>query len=178
MSRREQDAQLDAAFTEFVAARRRTLFGTAYLLTGGDREHAEDIVQSTLVKLYVRWRRLHGRVDIGAYARRAIINTHIDQARQRWHREVPGLDLIDHPAEPEPAREDNDELWAALRRLSPKQRRIVILRHYWGLSVQEVADDLGVSTGTVKSQTSAALSILRGVLLLEDNPSRGDKKAR
>ena len=60
-----------------------------------------------------------------------------------------------------------DALWTALRALGPKQRRVVVLRHYWGLSVEETAADLGVSPGTVKSQTSAALEKLRTALRTE-----------
>ena len=67
--------------------------------------------------------------------------------------------------------EDSDALWTALRGLAPGQRRVVVLRHYWGLSVDETAADLGISPGTVKSQTSEALARLRGALGTVDQPT-------
>jgi RNA polymerase sigma factor (sigma-70 family) len=60
--------------------------------------------------------------------------------------------------------EDADALWSALRGLAPGQRRVVVLRHYWGLSVDETAADLGISPGTVKSQTADAIAKLREAL--------------
>ena len=53
---------------------------------------------------------------------------------------------------------------------------MVVLRHYWGLSVEETAADLGVSPGTVKSQTSAALEKLRTALLTDTRPTRGGRR--
>ena len=64
-----------------------------------------------------------------------------------------------------------------LKDLGPKQRRVVVLRHYWGLSVEETAADLGVSPGTVKSQTSAALDKLRTALMATPPPThRGGRR--
>ena len=57
--------------------------------------------------------------------------------------------------------EHRDELVRALAELSPQQRRVVVLRYLVGLSEREVADDLGVSTGTVKTQASRGLHRLR-----------------
>jgi RNA polymerase sigma factor (sigma-70 family) len=97
-----------------------------------------------------------------------IINSHLDERRRPWRRESPTEEeRLDRPAPAGVTPEDSDALWSALRRLGPKQRRVVVLRHYWGLSVEETAADLGVSPGTVKSQTSAALAKLRSVLLAD-----------
>ncbi|HEX7738176.1 MAG TPA: SigE family RNA polymerase sigma factor [Marmoricola sp.] len=162
MGRQSRD-QRDTDFVEFVAARRARLFRTAYLLCG-DRDRAEDIVQTTLAKLYPRWGRVQRVGAVDAYVRRMVVNTHLDEVRRPWRREHPVEHLTDRPA-PEPTGpEDHDELWSALRELAPGQRRVVVLRHYWGLSVEETAADLGISTGTVKSQTSAALARLREAL--------------
>ena len=68
------------------------------------------------------------------------------------------------------ALEDSDALWTALRGLAPGQRRVVVLRHYWGLSVDETAADLGISPGTVKSQTSDALARLRHAMSVAATP--------
>lgn len=156
----------DAEFTEFVASRRRRLYRTAYLLCG-DPHRAEDIVQQALAKLYVSWPRVRRAHSVDAYARRSVLNAFIDDGARAWRREV--ASEIEDRARPERVSpEDSDALWQALRALPPGQRRVVVLRHYWGLSVEETAADLGVSTGTVKSQTSAALAHLRDVLVPAD----------
>jgi len=159
----------DADFVEFVEARRGRLFRTAYLLCG-DRDRAEDIVQTTLAKLYPRWGRVQRMDAVDAYVRRMVVNAHLDEVRRPWwRREHLVGESIERAAPSSPVGpEETDELWQALRRLPPGQRRVVVLRHYWGLSVEETAADLGISTGTVKSQTSAALSRLRELLVTEE----------
>ena len=152
----------DDGFTAYVAGRRSHLFRTAYLLCG-DPHRAEDIVQTALAKLYVAWPRASRADSVDAYVRRVIINSHLDETRRPWRRESPVL--VDRAAPSGVSPEDSDALWTALRALGPKQRRVVVLRHYWGLSVEETAADLGVSPGTVKSQTSAALDKLRTALV-------------
>ncbi|HEY7719688.1 MAG TPA: SigE family RNA polymerase sigma factor [Pedococcus sp.] len=166
-SRRDRD------FGEYVAERRPHLYRTAYLLCG-DPHRAEDIVQTALAKLYVAWPRASRADSVDAYVRRVIINSHVDEGRRPWRRESPTEDeRLDRAAPVGVSLEDSDALWSALRRLGPKQRRVVVLRHYWGLSVEETAADLGVSPGTVKSQTSAALDKLRSVLLPDTAPRGG-----
>ena len=152
----------DRPFIEYVAARRAKLYRTAYLVCG-DAHRADDLVQIALAKAYVAWPRLEQAGNVDAYVRRILVNAHVDETRRGWRRERPGLDHLDEAA-PAPASEGNEELWAALRALAPGQRRVVVLRHYWGLSVEETAEDLGISPGTVKSQTSDALARLRRVL--------------
>lgn len=157
----------DDGFTAYVVGRRAHLFRTAYLLCG-DAHKAEDIVQNALAKLYVAWPRASKADSVDAYVRRVIINSHLDEKRRPWRREAPTADeRLDRPARSGVSPEDSDALWAALRDLGPKQRRVVVLRHYWGLSVEETAADLGVSPGTVKSQTAAALEKLRAILLAD-----------
>ncbi len=163
----------DEGFTAYVVGRRAHLFRTAYLLCG-DPHRAEDIVQTALAKLYVAWPRASRADSVDAYVRRVIVNSHLDERRRPWRRESPTEDeRLDRAAAPGVSLEDSDALWSALRRLGPKQRRVVVLRHYWGLSVEETAADLGVSPGTVKSQTSAALDKLRSVLLPDTAPRGG-----
>lgn len=156
-------SERDEAFNEYVAARRGQLARTAYLLCG-DRHRAEDLVQTALTKLYVAWPRLQRDGNVDAYARRVVVNAHIDETRRPWRRERAGLDGVDPAAEPGLAPEDGDLLMAALAALPEGQRRVVVLRHYWGLSVEETAADLGCSTGNVKSQTSHALRRLESAL--------------
>jgi len=152
----------DHPFVEYVAARRARLYRTAYLICG-DAHGADDLVQIALAKAYVAWPRLERAGNVDAYVRRILVNAHVDDTRRGWRRERLGLHELDE-ATPTPAPEGNEELWTALRALAPGQRRIVVLRHYWGLSVEETAADLGISPGTVKSQTSDALAHLRRAL--------------
>ncbi|WP_205471553.1 SigE family RNA polymerase sigma factor [Nocardioides sp. SYSU D00038] len=154
----------DEAFTRYVTERRAALYRTAYLLCG-DPHRAEDVVQTALARLYAAWPRVSRADSVDAYARRVVVNSHVDETRRPWRRERPVTDeRLDRPATAGVSAEDADALWTALRGLAPGQRRVVVLRHYWGLSVEETAADLGISPGTVKSQTSQALARLRGAL--------------
>ena len=162
-------AQRDRDFGEYVAERRAHLYRTAYLLCG-DPHRAEDIVQQALTKLYAAWPRASRLESVDAYARRIVVNAHIDETRRPWRRERPVESGLDRPVEDVNALEDSDALWTALRGLAPGQRRVVVLRHYWGLSVDETAADLGISPGTVKSQTSDALARLRHALSVAATP--------
>ena len=154
----------DAAFTAYVVQRRPQLYRLACLLCG-DPHRAEDVVQTALAKLYVAWDKASRLDGIDAYVRRIVVNSHLDDTRRPWRRErTSEVEHLDGPAAAPLGLEETDALWTALRALPPGQRRVVVLRHYWGLSVEEVAADLGISTGTVKSQTSLAVHHLRRVL--------------
>jgi RNA polymerase sigma-70 factor (sigma-E family) len=167
----------DEEFAAYVEQRRPQLFRAAWLLCG-DAHRAEDVVQAALTRLYVAWPRVRRADSVDAYVRRAVVNAHLDEGRRPWRREQAVGERL--PDVPVPAAasavEERDALWTALRALPPGQRRVVVLRHWWGLSVDETAADLGISTGTVKSQTSAALAALRTALsdlsdALEENRS-------
>ena len=153
----------DEAFAAYVAERRPHLYRTAWLLCG-DPHRAEDVVQAALTKLYVAWPRVERARSVDAYVRRAIANAHVDETRRPWRREAAASDALPEGEVRGPDLGEQDALWAALRSLPPGMRRVVVLRHFWGLSVEETAADLGISAGTVKSQTSAALAALRTVL--------------
>lgn len=159
----------DDEFSEFVASRRDRLRRTAFLLCGD--LHRADIVQAALTKVYVAWPRVRRADSVDAYVRRAVVNAHLSEATRPWRREQAGLDRLEHEPVQHATSESDDDLWEALRALPPGQRRVVVLRHYWGLSVEETAADLGVSTGTVKSQTSDALTRLRAVLAPDQGAS-------
>jgi len=151
--------QRDQEFSEFVRARRSRLVGAAYLLCG-DRHAAEDLVQTALAKLYAAWPSLHTRGAEDAYVRKILVRTNIDAGRRRWRREL-SSDQLPELSMPGPDLDGRDELVRALATLGPGQRRIVVLRYWLDLSIEEVAADLKVSTGTVKSQSSRALELLR-----------------
>lgn len=161
---------VDKGFTTYVAQRRLQLFRTACLLCG-DPHQAEDIVQDALARLYAAWPRASRADNIDGYARRAIINSHLNQARRPWRREHVAADVGDRPTTVHLPTEDLQVMWAALRDLPLGQRKVVVLRHYLGLSVEETAADLGISTGTVKSQTSDALAALRRALTADFGPT-------
>jgi len=146
----------EAGFTEWATDAQRRLLRSAYLLTG-DLPAAEDLVQDALVKVALRWERLrHGHPT--AYARTIVVRDHI--SRWRRSRELPApshADLAAVSSDPDTAL----VVRRALGRLTPKQRAVVVLRHFDDLGVDEVAAILGVSVGTVKSQNAAALDRLR-----------------
>jgi RNA polymerase sigma-70 factor (sigma-E family) len=154
----------DAEFTAFMQAHSADLLRTAWLLVG-DTHRAEELVQHALVRTYAAWPRAR-RDDPLAYARRTLVNLRIDTWRRR-RREV--LSAPEHLPETTTAgahgpSDDRDQLVRALALLSPRQRRIVVLRHFVGLPEAEVAAELGVSVGTVKSTASRSLSALRRTL--------------
>ncbi|GAA1762029.1 SigE family RNA polymerase sigma factor [Nocardioides hankookensis] len=149
----------DEAFTSYVSQRHRHLLRTAYLLCG-DLHLAEDLVQNTLVKLYMAWPRAARADNVDAYVRRVLVNAHLDETRRPWRRERVVSDSTLGASAPAHDLAGRDELTRALRELPERQRAVVVLRHYWGLSIRETAEDLKISTGTVKSQTAKALTSL------------------
>lgn len=150
----------DREFSDYVLIRRSRLVGTAYLLCG-ERHAAEDLVQTALAKLYAVWPRVHRSGTEDAYVRQILVNASIDASRRPWRREQSSAELPDVPAGPGVGPEERDELLQALATLAPGQRRVIVLRYWLDLSIEEVAADLQISTGTVKSQTSKALHNLR-----------------
>jgi RNA polymerase sigma-70 factor (sigma-E family) len=166
----------DSEFSRYVVERRARLYRTAYLLCG-DPHRAEDIVQIALAKLYAAWPRVSRLDSVDAYVRRIVVNSHVDEQRRPWRRERPTDDeRLDRAAPGGVSVEDADALWSALRTLAPGQRRVVVLRHYWGMSVDETAADLGISPGTVKSQTADALARLREALSAPAGAGNGTSK--
>ncbi|NEA35312.1 SigE family RNA polymerase sigma factor [Streptomyces sp. SID13031] len=150
-------------FEEFTISRQRALFRYAYLLIG-DRGLAEDLLQESLTKTYVRWNKLRDSANAEAYTRRVMTNTAISWFRRKSWRERPHDTL---PAgAPAPAEDTTGRvwLWAELAKLPPQQRAVLVLRYYEDLTQAETARVLGCSEGTVKSQGSRALKKLRAGL--------------
>jgi RNA polymerase sigma-70 factor (sigma-E family) len=157
----------DEAYVEYVAARQVHLRRIAYAICG-DWHRADDLLQTALTKLYLAWPRVHhdGRED--AYVRQIIVRADIDEHRRPWRREKAGLPEQDRPArEPLPV-EERSALFDALQALPTMQRRVVVLRHWLGLSVAETAQELRISQGTVKSHSSRGLVALRDVLAIQE----------
>ena len=151
----------DEEFTQFVVARGPALRRTAYLMTGQWTD-AEDLTQTALSRLYLAWPRV--RLD-GAegYARIILARSLVDARRRFWHRERPTSQLPER-ADLRDLAEDRVDLGRALALLPTSQRVVLVLRFWDDLTVQEVADVLRVSPGTVKSRTSRALETMRSLL--------------
>ena len=163
----------DTTFADFVDARRALLVRTAYLLCG-DWHWAEDLVQQALTKLYVAWPRVVGGGGEDAYTRRVLLNVARDDWRRRSRRPEVVVDRhVEVATAADGTAEDRDALVRALAELSTGQRQVVVLRFWLDLSVDDVARDLGVSTGTVKSQSARALNRLRESLGADFADTRG-----
>ncbi|GAA1915236.1 SigE family RNA polymerase sigma factor [Nocardioides hwasunensis] len=156
-------AEREPAYTEFVASRQAHLRRIAYALTG-DWHRAEDLLQTALTKLYVAWPRIRHQGGEEAYVRQIMVRANIDESRRPWRRERPSDVLPDRPEVEPTGPEERSELFDALHRLPEQQRKVVVLRHWLGLSVRETADELGISEGTVKSHSSRGLAALEQVL--------------
>lgn len=147
-------------FERFASEHADGLARLAYLVCG-DRGRAEDAAQTALERL---WPRLHRLDDPLPYARRIAVNAARDSWRRFGRREVVTDWTPDGPAS-EPARtEDRDVLMRALATLSPRQREVVVLRHWVDLSEEQTAETLGISRGAVKSHGHRGLAQLRAVL--------------
>ncbi len=145
------------SFTAWVASRRDSLLRSTYLLTG-DIGRAEDLLQESLVKVARRWSRLRDS-NPDAYIRKVIYHQHVSWWRTR--REVPVPEVLGVAAQSSGDQEGGMLIEQAMRRLTAKQRAVLVLRYLEDLTEVEAAAALGVSVGTVKSQTSAALRRLR-----------------
>ncbi|MCD0450050.1 SigE family RNA polymerase sigma factor [Actinocorallia sp. API 0066] len=158
----------EESFRRFVAERSPSLLRLAYLLTA-DRSAAEDLVQNALVKAYLRWKRIETNPE--AYVRRILVTVAADEHRRPHRRhETPAETLPERPgADPFAAVDGNVRLRAALAALPAGQRAAVVLRHWVGLEVAEVADLLGCSAVTVRSQTMRGLDKLREAYGVRDD---------
>jgi RNA polymerase sigma-70 factor (sigma-E family) len=151
----------ETEYVAFVEANWARYLRLARLLTG-DRDRGEELLQDSLVRLYVRWRRAAAR-DPHAYLRRMLANGNISWWRRR-RREYLSAEPPDRPA-PDTDRPDVDEsVRAALFALPAGQRAVVVLRHCEDLTEREVARTLGCTVGTVKSQNARGLRRLRELL--------------
>jgi RNA polymerase sigma-70 factor (sigma-E family) len=150
----------DDEYTAYMTARLPWLQRVAYLLCQ-DWNRADDLVQTAMTRLYVNWRRARSVENLDGYARTILVRVFLAEQRTAWWKRVAVVrrmpettaEIIDHDTEL--------DLRAALAALPPRQRAAVILRFYCDLTVEQTADVLNCSTGTVKSQTSRGLAALR-----------------
>ena len=150
-----------AEFEDFVAARSPRLLTTAYLLTH-DHGRAEDLLQTSLAKLWLAWSRVD---EPHAYVRKVMVTTYASWWRRKWRGEKPS-DAVPEVATRESGRDP--DMWSALARLPRGQRVVLVLRFYEDLTEAETARILDCSVGTVKSQSAKGLAKLRTDAALAD----------
>jgi len=138
----------EQAYVEFVTARQTHLRRIAYAICG-DWDRADDLLQAALVKLYVAWPRVQRLGSEDAFVRRIIVRANVDEHRGSGRDQSPRAEG-----------HGGATLFEALQALPAVQRKIVVLRHWLGLSVEETAEELGISPGSVRSHASRALASL------------------
>jgi RNA polymerase sigma-70 factor (sigma-E family) len=159
---------LEQEYVEYVQARLARLHRVAYALCG-DASRADDIVQSALTNLYVRWRHIRDADNVDAYVHTMVVRTFLGERRRAWSRVRLTETPPDRPVtDVEDGVLDRVHVRAALRRLSRRQQAVLALRFLLDLPVAEVAQLLGCAEGTVKSQTANGLAALRKVLAQPD----------
>jgi len=156
------DVRDEESFAQFVAARRGALLKFAMVLTG-DYWLTEEIVTDVLGRAFEQWDRIEAMAEPNAYVRRMLVNEHISW-RRRWARTRP-TDPVQLPVTLQSTADDDlaDRIGivAGLATLTARQRAIVVLRYYEGLTDVEIADILVCRATTVRSHASRALQRLR-----------------
>ncbi|AGZ38412.1 ECF subfamily RNA polymerase sigma-24 subunit [Actinoplanes friuliensis DSM 7358] len=159
---------MPVTYEEFVDSRLGALLRYAVMLTG-DEHTAQDLVQDTMVRVQLNWRRVVRSDSPDGYVRKMLTNQFIDLRRGSWIKRV----LL--RAEPDPVRAEpsdhasetaeRDSVWTMLARLPRQQRAVLVLRYYEDLPDAEIAEVLGCAVGTVRSSISRALATLRTELV-------------
>lgn len=155
-------------YEEFADSRLRALLRYALMLTG-DPHTAQDLVQETMVRVQLNWRRVARTGSPDGYVRRMLTNQYIDLRRGSWVRRVllrPEADPM-MPAPHDHAQEsvERDQMWELLAALPRRQRAALVLRYYEDLPDADIAEILGCAVGTVRSSISRALATLRAELV-------------
>lgn len=169
-------ADYDSSFTQYAEGALPRLRPIAYLLCR-DWHRADDLVQTSAIKLYVHWRNAAGIGNLDGYLRTILVNTFLEEQRTTWWKRI----TLHHDQVLEPVERERDlagslDVRSALATLPRRQRATLVLRFYCELSVEETAQTLGCSTGTVKSQTSRGLDSLRramGATTSDESSSAG-----
>jgi RNA polymerase sigma-70 factor (sigma-E family) len=162
----------DDDFVEYARTSASQLRRTAYLLCH-DWDLAADLTQTTLARMFVHWHRITRRDNPHAYARQVLSRAFLDHHRTKRSHEKVTAEFSDVPG----TSEDLDlrlTLIDALGRIPPRDRAIVVLRYWEDLSVETVAEIMGVPTGSVKSQSARSLARLRQLLGQPVEPAPGN----
>jgi len=152
------------SFEEFAAARMSALLRYALMLTG-DAHLAQDLVQETLVRAHLHWRRVSRADRPELYVKRIAVNLYLGWRRGAWSRRTVLVELPeegrDHGPDLAERAVDREHAWLLLARLRARHRAVLVLRYYEELTDQEIAEVLGCRVGTVRGYASRALAILR-----------------
>jgi RNA polymerase sigma-70 factor (sigma-E family) len=149
------------SFEEFVGARADALMRYAYVLTG-DPHDAADLLQESLTRVRAAWHRIVDQQEPEGYVRTTMARQHVTAWRRRRRERLVAVPPERAYDDPGLGHADGDDgLWDALGTLPRKQRAVLVLRYYESMSDAEIADVLGISRGTVRSQASRALGKLR-----------------
>lgn len=157
----------EESFRRYAVEHAPRLRRSAYLFCG-DWHYAEDLMQTTLIKIYKSWSRVQKEDSLVNYGRTVLLRTWLDEKRRPWRRSEQTEAAVPERADDGRGPADSpDRLWArdlvhqGLLRLPPRQRAVLVLRYFDDLSVAESAKVMGCSEGTVKSQTARGLDALR-----------------
>lgn len=155
----------DAEFAEFMAARADQLYRSAYLLTTS-RHAAEDLTQTALARAYASWRRVRSAEDPVAYVHGILHKAFLTERRRRSSTELPVAEIHDRPDDAAGDGDPSDRvaLAAALARLAPLDRAVVVLRFWEDQSLAQTASRLGLTEAAVKNRSLRATRTLRGLL--------------
>jgi RNA polymerase sigma-70 factor (sigma-E family) len=163
---------VDARLADYVRGQWLSLVRYATLLCG-DASEAEEIVQSTLTRVALRWRFVADKDNPDGYVRRALVRACIDSGRRR--RREPAIERMPDVGVPDRTGQvaDADAVRRALASLPPRQRAVLVLRYLDDASEASTAAMLGCSVGTVKSQTAKGLAKLRELVGVEASETKG-----
>ena len=150
-------------YTEYVRSRLNQLRRAAYLLCG-DWDRGDDVVQKVLTDLYVCWSRASRVENLDSYVRTMLFRRFLDERRLGWWRRVRLSETLAEIPIAEPDTAARIDVRAALALVPPRQRAVLVLRYFHDQSVEQTAETLRCSPGTVKSQTSRGLAALRRLL--------------
>jgi RNA polymerase sigma-70 factor (sigma-E family) len=167
-------ADQDEEFVQYMNARLTALKRLAGHLCG-DRVRADDLVQETATRIYTRWSKIRTVDRLDQYVNSVMINLHIDETRRGWFH----VKLTAAPPDRVVADSDAASRTAlrwALAALPARQRAVLVLRFLQDLPVREVAELLGCSEGTVKSQTHDGLAKLRALMNSDDQPIQSQEQ--
>jgi RNA polymerase sigma-70 factor (sigma-E family) len=156
-------------FRVYVTARLPALRRVAFLMCG-DWHRADDVLSTALVRIMQHWPRVSAAEDIDAYVRRVLMRTMLNERRRPWHRERSVSSLPEHASAAAPdVVVDHLVLADLLAGLPPRRRAVLVLRYCCDLSVEETAQALSCSPGTVKSQSAKGLATLRERMTAGEN---------
>jgi RNA polymerase sigma-70 factor (ECF subfamily) len=166
----------ESAFEQLIRIHQRRVFGMLYRMMG-TREEAEDVAQETFLSLHRHGRKFRSEARFSTFVYRVAANAALNRRRtlgrsrtrvQRLEaRQAAGDDLPSAPRCPENATEGSEmtvQVQMALQRLTPAMRMPLVMYEMEGLSYSDIADNLGVAEGTVKSRIHRARQVLRSEL--------------